>query len=75
MSLSTLEESTLRDMAQVGRAGPSSVGTDAPRLEELGLVEFVKETRSGTTWYRLTEAGWELASNLGFVRKKAHKRD
>jgi hypothetical protein len=52
--LSSFETETLISLRR--RTGPQ-VGSDLGRLECLGLVEFVKETRSGTTWYKITPLG------------------
>lgn len=52
--LDSHEQETLRALAI--RARPA-VGVDVARLEHDGLVAFVRETASGTTWYRITPAG------------------
>ena len=56
--LSSYELGELERLGRHGRkGGPSLVGTDAPRLKSFGLVEYVRETRSGTTWWRVTDTG------------------
>jgi hypothetical protein len=46
-----------RQLADVCRRAGPYPACDLERLEKAGLVEFARETRSGTTWYRATRLG------------------
>lgn len=53
-ALDTPGLSALRGLAR--RSGPR-IPADMARLEQDGLVRFVRETKRGTTWYAITPLG------------------
>jgi hypothetical protein len=74
-ALSSLEVSTLLRLAERGRRSrPECVEIDAPELVDRGLVVFVKETASGTTHFRCTERGLEVAALLSAELARERKR-
>jgi len=76
-TLGALERSALVDLTTDAerqtrpsrRARFSSVGIDAPRLEKIGLVEFVRENRNGATVWRATQTGLRVADAIIAQRK------
>lgn len=60
-----LSECGVKLLRELGERPRPKAGADVRELVDGGLAELVKETRSGSTWYRLTPVGRLVLTGVG----------